>query len=94
MDRQLYAIRDHKAGEIIGGAYAISIHRHDASAVRMFGDIATAQGSAIGQHPEDYALIRLGSLTDDDHLVGQPETLLEGKLWKASQQEPDNGTRN
>lgn len=57
----LYAVRDLVSDSFFGG---IHLFRADAAAVRMFGDVVAMDGSAVGAHPDDYVLVRLGVLDD------------------------------
>lgn len=60
MKKNLYAVYDTKAEEVIGGVlYAFP---HDAVAVRMFTDAYQAEGTTINKHPEDFELISLGTM--------------------------------
>lgn len=83
----VYAVYDRVAQTILGGLH---LHRHPASAVRMFSDVATAEGNMVHNHPADFDLVQLGNL-DDDHTIPKlipfvPNTILEGSAWAAMQQ--------
>lgn len=80
----IYAIVDVAAGTIIGG---LQVYRHAAAAVRVFNDIAAAEGTAINKHPEDYHMLYLGKLNDDFTIAGikDPEVVISGRAWKAGQ---------
>lgn len=58
----------------------------DAQAMREFTDAVNEPETAIGKHPEDYYLVRIGSYNDQDaKLVPEPvETLLTGLEARAS----------
>lgn len=58
----LYAVRDLVSSSFLGG---IHLFRADAAAIRMFGDAVSMEGSALGAHPDDYVLVRLGILDDE-----------------------------
>lgn len=81
----LYAIVDEVADAIIGG---IQLHKHDAAAIRTFGDIARTEGSMINRHPTDFALMRVGFLMDDHRIDALPsaELVLTGAQWQSAQQ--------
>lgn len=67
--KKLYAIYDIVAQMIVGH---ISIITHDAAAIRMFSDVATAkEPNMINQHLADFNLICLGNLLEnvDDALA-------------------------
>lgn len=83
----IYAIYDRQARAVVGG---LQMHRHDAAAIRTFGDVASQKGSMVQMHPEDYDLIRLGHLDDDAepaviqaHQV--PEVVITGAAWLHAQ---------
>lgn len=81
----IYAILDKVTNDIVGPLHT---HKHHASAIRLFGDIAAQRGSQIAMHPGDYALIQLGTLSDKDeiwHINPRTETILEGSEWAANQ---------
>lgn len=83
----IYAIRDIKADDIIGGLH---MHKHHAAAIRMFSDIAADEKTYISKHPEDYELLRLGYLDLDGTPPIAPElqTIITGVQWAAMQQQP------
>lgn len=81
----LYAIRDVRAGTIIGG---IHMFPHHAPAVRFFGDIAGDAQTMIARHPKDHDLICLGNFTDRTFTIEpleQPEVIITGSAWLAAQ---------
>lgn len=82
----LYAIVDTLAADILGNTNAITLHKHEATAVRFFSDIAGTQGTLINQHPEDCELHRLGWLMEDNTVVPDHAVIITGKLWAAAQQ--------
>lgn len=84
--KAIYAILDNVAGDLIGGLH---IHRHDASAIRFFGDVANMQDSHVGRRPNDYALVCLGKFTDDHRIIPDYSVVLEGSTWLASQKPTD-----
>lgn len=85
----IYAIYDTKADTIVGGLH---LHKHHPPAVRMFTDIAGSKDTMINRHPNDFSLIQLGTLVDDDTgLTIQPhfEVIITGAQWGAINQQPD-----
>lgn len=53
----------------------------DAEAVRTFSDISVAADHPIGEHPEDYSLVRLGTFDDTKGIFVMDEdrvTLITG----------------
>lgn len=61
--KRIYAILDITADAIVGG---LQLHSHEAAAVRMFRDVAAAEGTMIHNHPEEFKLLCLGQLEDRD----------------------------
>lgn len=84
----IYAIVDTLADHMIGAGNGLTTHRHDATAIRMFSDIALSQGNMVNMHPEDFVLIQLGFLNEDNQLEPLPENrvVLTGAAWKAAQE--------
>lgn len=79
----IYAVLDTKAQDLVGGI--ITIHKHPASAVRMFSDALSASQGDMARHPEDYVLVRLGFLTENNEIITEGNTeILTGSAWKAS----------
>lgn len=88
--RQLYAIYDKKAQDIIGNF--IHVMRHEAVAVRMFADAIGDARTGFRNHPEDYALVRLGYITDDGiDLVPVYEQVIEASTIVAAQAAAQEG---
>lgn len=83
MQKQIYAIYDNVAQDIIGGLH---LHSHAAPAIRMYGDVAALPNSQIGLHPADFDLILLGILNDDQTITPVKEIALSGSQWQAAQQ--------
>lgn len=85
MQTGIYAILDIIANMIVGGLY---MHKHDAVAIRFFNDVASQGDSLISKHPQDFDLICLGTLEEDNTItpVGEEyRTILTGKQWLALQ---------
>lgn len=76
----IYAIYDRKAEDILGGQ--VTLHRHEATAVRMFDDIAKLPNSQLARHPQDHVLIRLGYINEELDLEPETTVVLEGSTWK------------
>jgi hypothetical protein len=64
MKTSIYAIYDTRAAEIIGSI--LQLHKHDAVAIRSFAEVVTTKGTSINSSPDDYQLIRLGTLDTED----------------------------
>lgn len=83
--KTIIAIYDKRAEDIVG---ILQMHHHEATAVRMFADVAMNETSQIRRHPEDYDLIQLGTLNNDNNRI-TPEyrVILTGSALFASQAE-------
>lgn len=67
--RHIYAIHDTKADDLVGlQMYIMFVFRTDAQAIRYFTDSVTDDKSVLAKHPEDYQLVQLGTLDDDNTL--------------------------
>lgn len=81
----LYAIVDTLAKDLVGGISAVTAHKHEATAMRFFSDMATAQGSAIPAHADDFEFVRLGYLTvHTDGTISiepDPRIAITGRQW-------------
>lgn len=73
--RQLYAIVDHKAEDILG---PIIIARANAVAVRIFTDLVKSDQNDVGQHPEDFTLVQLGTLNADLTITPENRDIITG----------------
>lgn len=80
----IYAILDVAADDIVQNV--LSISRHPAPMVRMFTDLLENKQGPIGQHPEDYALVRLGYINDEHELTTDYSVVITGKQWLTAQQ--------
>lgn len=69
MDLHVYSIFDTATGAYMRPFFA----QADGAALREFTDIATNAEHFIGQHPEDYSLMKLG-MFDDNNGKLYPET--------------------
>lgn len=83
MPRYIIALEDTLAGDITG---VIQIFPHPAPAIRFFGDIASHPESNVGRHIEDYQLVSLGTLNDDNTVTPDKQVIITGSQWRASQQ--------
>lgn len=84
----IYAITDNIANTIHGG---LITQKHDAAAIRFFGDVANDHQTLLYRHPQDFDLVRLGYITHNNQLEPAYEIIITGKAWRASQkpEEPD-----
>lgn len=84
-EKEVYAIYDKVAEEIIGGLLAFT---HDAPVIRIFLDGLADPSTMLHKHPDDYELLSLGCITGLEvvpHSNG-PRTVLTGSAWKATRE--------
>lgn len=77
----VYAIIDNMAKAILGGLH---LHKHEASAVRFFADVASMPESLVGKHPQDFDLVQLGFITNSQQLERGYKLVLKGSVWAAA----------
>lgn len=94
MDRIIVGVIDNRAKDLIPQT-VLWLHRHPATAIRMYTDLASDPKSPIHLHVEDYDLVQLGTIDDDFNLKAGYERLITGKHYAAMLAEPttDNTTR-
>lgn len=87
--RHVCAIYDKLSEDLAGTLFVV---RHPAAAIRIFGDAANDQQSGLYRHIEDYELIELGVIGDDNPTAITPsyQILITGEQWKAAQVRPEN----
>lgn len=85
--RSIYCLYDRIALTFIG---VLMTERADAPAIRIFHDVLSAKESAPGQHPNDYDLLCLGTISDDAVVtpLSVPRVVATGGAWLAAQQQP------
>lgn len=99
--KKVYAIIDTKADEL----GPLMTFRHEAAAIRAFTDLARSEKTAIAQHPEDYALLCLGTVREEanDKLNQEAHTLdgyvraitvITGSQWLAANTKPTQEDAN
>lgn len=87
--KKLYAVYDIVAREIHG---PILTFNADAAAIRTFSEILADNKTALSQHPADYTLLYLGTITENDDTLPQilaslgAEVILTGAQWLAVQE--------
>lgn len=88
----IIAIIDNKAEDITPQHY-LWIHRHIATAIRMFTDIINDPNTQVHQHPADYDLVQLGTLNELNRLTPTYEILMTGRAYiTARDQQADGAT--
>lgn len=92
MNRILIAIIDNKSNEMVGNY--IYIHKHLATAVRMFQDAASDQSSMLSRHIDDFDLVQLGDIDEDHKITPTREILITGKAMRASREQAPTKTQH
>lgn len=85
----VYAIIDNLAKALLGGLH---LHKHEASAVRFFADVASMPESMVGRHPQDYDLVQLGFITNTNEIERSYKLVLKGSVWAAATLKPEEVT--
>lgn len=68
--KSIYAIRDRIAQELIGRQmYMLMCFRTDQEAARYFADAINDKSSMLNKHPQDYELLKLGSIDDNGAIL-------------------------
>lgn len=88
MKRLIVAIIDNKSGDTVPQTM-LWIHKHLATAVRMYGDVANDPKGQIHHHMEDYDLVQLGEINSQNEITPAYEILMTGQAFKASLQTRD-----
>ena len=60
MKVRIYGFHDRASQSFIGDTAGLVLFKHDAVALRSFGDLCRQEGSIFAKHPHDYELISLG----------------------------------
>lgn len=92
MDKQVYAVYDKVAADIVGGLFVFT---HDAPAVRIFVDGLNDASTSLNKHPADYALLCLGDIVPahDGQAIpsldgyNKARVVLDGAAWAATKDE-------
>lgn len=82
----IYAVYDNVAKEIVGGLH---LHKHQAAAIRMFADAASDPKTMLAQHPQDYDLVQLGTLGENNEIEPRYTNVLKGAVWHAANHPTD-----
>lgn len=92
--KNIYAVRDRIANDL-AGHYPLVVFRTDAQAVRYFQDSMAIQNSALGAHPRDYELIKLGYVSDDGLITAlpRPDIIITGEALVATQEKEPTTTQ-
>lgn len=87
--RNLYAIRDRVANDLIGRAmYMLMVFRTNEEAARYFADAVNDTTSVLNKHPGDYELLHLGCIEDSGPIIplSAPQSIITGDALIAVQQ--------
>jgi len=81
--RKIIAIIDTVALDIAG---PLQLHQHEATAIRMFGDVAADPhpNNNIRNHIEDFQLVELGILDDDLTIIAGRRVIMTGSQYAAA----------
>lgn len=75
--KKLYAIYDKKAKHIVNGF--AQLQSNDTVAIRMFSEVAQLPGSTVAKYPEDFDLVSMAALDDNDIIIAAiQETIMTG----------------
>lgn len=88
MHRLIVAILDNKANDTVPQTL-IWVHKAVAPAIRMYTDAVTDTRGEMHKHVEDYDLVQLGTIDDENKLHPDYEILMTGKAYLASLPQQD-----
>lgn len=86
----LYQVYDCVAQMVHGPILAQSNER---AAVRMFTDALMNDKTSLGQHPEDYDLMEVGTQDEETGIItaaAAPRAILQGAQWKRTAEARNN----
>jgi len=69
MKVRIYGFHDRAASSFIGDTAGLVLFKHDAVALRQFGDLCRQEGSIFAKHPADFELISLGEFDTDTGII-------------------------
>lgn len=69
MKVRIYGFKDLAAEAFIGDTAGLVLFKHDAVAMRSFGDLCRQENSMFAKHPQDYALQVLGEFDTETGVV-------------------------
>lgn len=69
MKVRIYGFHDRAAQAFIGDTAGLVLFKHDAVALRQFGDLCRQEGSIFAKHPADFELISLGEFDTETGLI-------------------------
>lgn len=87
--KSLYVVYDNQAHEV--GRVA-ALHRADAAAIREFTDLLNNRDTMVGQHPEDYELLKIATIDETTGEITPVDrtamVVTTGRAWAALQDTP------
>lgn len=69
MKVRIYGFHDRASQSFIGDTAGLVLFKHDAVAIRTFGDLCRQEGSIFAKHPQDYELISLGEFDTESGII-------------------------
>lgn len=81
--RLIIAIVDTLANDL---ATNITLHTHEATAIRWWSDACRDPNSWLAQHLDDHQLVQLGVLDGDLTIMSEKRIILTGAQWRAMQE--------
>ncbi len=66
---RIYGFHDKAASMFIGDTAGLVLFKHDAVALRQFGDLCRQEGSIFAKHPQDFELVSLGEFDTDTGVI-------------------------
>ena len=69
MKVRIYGFHDRASQSFIGDTAGLVLFKHDAVALRSFGDLCRQEGSIFAKHPQDYELISLGEFDTETGIL-------------------------
>lgn len=69
MNVRVYGFHDKAAGMFIGDTAGLVLFKHDAVAIRQFGDLCRQEGSIFAKHPGDFELVSLGEFDSETGIL-------------------------
>lgn len=66
---RVYGFHDRAASAFIGDTAALVLFKHDAVALRQFGDLCRQENSIFAKHPADFEIVSLGEFDTDTGIL-------------------------
>lgn len=86
--QQLFVVWDNRAQAVVGLPF---IQRHDAAAIRTFGDAFKNPNAGLAQHPADFDLYSIGVMGEESPTItADTRFLVNGATLVAATSTEDN----